>query len=49
MTAPFAVEFIQNLVVGQFAVEAAEFIRMLSGRRHLVRRLTDKLAATASN
>jgi hypothetical protein len=32
----------QNLLVGQFDVEAAL-------RRHLVRQVTDKLAATASN
>ena len=33
-------------VAGQFDVEAAEPVPILSGRRHLVRQLTDKLAAT---
>ncbi|MGD1100528.1 MAG: hypothetical protein ABSA59_00550 [Terriglobia bacterium] len=36
-------------VVVQFDVEAAESIPILSGRRHLVRQPTDKLAATTSN
>jgi hypothetical protein len=36
-------------VVGQFDVEAAESIPILSGRRHSARQLTDKLTATGSN
>jgi hypothetical protein len=39
----------QILVVGQFDVEAAEPVPILSGRRHMVSRLTNKLAATTSS
>jgi hypothetical protein len=35
-------------VVGYFDVEAAGLAPTLSGRRHVVRRLTNKLAATAN-
>ena len=35
--------------MGQFDVEAAEPFPILSGRCHVVRRLTDRLAATAND
>lgn len=37
---------ISRTVMGQFDVEAAGAVPILSGRRHVVRQLTDKHAAT---